>query len=90
MCNRCLSLLKMRVECVYIVFTLATIDDKAIGINGAFDLYAFTKMYLRAWVAQCVRQLDYLKTHTSLSPIPCGFATDFVNYKKVYSTPSRK
>jgi hypothetical protein len=26
--------------------------------------------------------LDYLTTHTSLSPIPCGFAPGFVNYKK--------
>jgi hypothetical protein len=26
--------------------------------------------------------LDYLTTHTSLSPIRCGFAPDFVNYKK--------
>jgi len=26
--------------------------------------------------------LDYLTTRTSLSPIRCGFATGFVNYKK--------
>jgi hypothetical protein len=26
--------------------------------------------------------LDYLTTHTSLSPIWCGFAPGFVNYKK--------
>jgi len=26
--------------------------------------------------------LDYLTTHTSLSPIQCGFAPGFVNYKK--------
>jgi hypothetical protein len=26
--------------------------------------------------------LDYLTTHTSLSPIPRGFAPGFVNYKK--------
>jgi len=26
--------------------------------------------------------LDYLTTHTSLSPIRCGFAPGFVNYKK--------
>jgi hypothetical protein len=32
-------------------------------------------------VAQCVRKLDYLTTHTSLSPIRCGFAPGFVNYK---------
>jgi hypothetical protein len=29
--------------------------------------------------------LDYLTTHTSLSPIRRGFALDFVNYKKVAS-----
>jgi hypothetical protein len=33
-------------------------------------------------VAQRVRWLDYLTTHTSLSPIRRGFAPDFVNYKK--------
>ena len=26
--------------------------------------------------------MDYLTTHTSLSPIRCGFAPSFVNYKK--------
>jgi hypothetical protein len=26
--------------------------------------------------------LDYLTTHTSLSPIRCGFAPSFINYKK--------
>ena len=36
----------------------------------------------RAQVAQWVRSLDYLTTHTSLSPIRCGFAFGFVNYKK--------
>ena len=36
----------------------------------------------RAWVAQWVRELVYLTTHTSLSPIRHGFAPDFVNYKK--------
>jgi len=34
-----------------------------------------------ARVAQWVRSLD-LATHTSLSPIRCGFAPGFVNYKK--------
>ena len=36
----------------------------------------------RAGVAQCVRQLDYLTTHTSLSPLRRGFESGFVNYKK--------
>ena len=39
-------------------------------------------MLSRAWVAQWVKWLDYLTTHTSLSPIRCGFAPGFVNYKK--------
>jgi len=35
--------------------------------------------------------LDYLTTHTSLSPIWREFAPGFVNYKKrVHSTCSRK
>jgi hypothetical protein len=33
-------------------------------------------------VAQCVRQLEYLITHTSLSPIRRGFAPGLGNYKK--------
>jgi hypothetical protein len=36
----------------------------------------------RAQVAQWVRYLDYLTTHTSLSPIRRGFVPSFVNYKK--------
>jgi hypothetical protein len=32
-------------------------------------------------MAQWVRWLDYLTTHTSLSPIRRGFAPGFVNYK---------
>ena len=35
-----------------------------------------------AGVAQWVRELDYLTTHTSLSPIRHGFTPGFVNYKK--------
>jgi len=35
--------------------------------------------------------LDYLTTHTSLSPIRRGFAPGFVNYKKrVHSTSTHK
>ena len=37
---------------------------------------------IRTRVAQWVRYLDYLTTHTSLSPIRCGFAPGFVNYEK--------
>ena len=36
----------------------------------------------RARMAQWVRSLDYLTTHTSLSPIRRGFTPGFVNYKK--------
>jgi hypothetical protein len=37
---------------------------------------------IRARVAQWVRKLDYLTTHTILSPIQRGFTPGFVNYKK--------
>ena len=37
---------------------------------------------MRAHVAQWVRYMDYLTTHTSLSPIQRGFAPGFVNYQK--------
>jgi len=48
------------------------------------------KMKKRARVAQWVRWLDYLTTHTSLSPIRRGFAPGFVNYKREHSTRNRK
>ena len=38
--------------------------------------------FSRTQVTQWVRYLDYLATHTSLSPIRRGFAPGFVNYKK--------
>jgi hypothetical protein len=45
------------------------------------DIYISSK-YIRARVAQWVRSLDSIATHTSLSPIRRGFAPGFVNYKK--------
>ena len=39
-------------------------------------------LLLGAWVAQWVRYLDSLTTHTSLLPIRRGFTPVFVNYKK--------
>jgi hypothetical protein len=51
-----------------------------------YQLYDETHNYdiiiKRARVAQWVRSLDYLTTHTSLSPIRHGFAPGFVSYKK--------
>ena len=44
-------------------------------------LYVFLWKW-RAQVAQWIRWLDYLTTHTSLSPIRHGFVPGFVNYKK--------
>jgi len=38
--------------------------------------------YTGARVAQWGRKLDYLATHTSLSPIRRGFAPGFLYYKK--------
>ena len=43
----------------------------------------YDKILGPGWLnAQCSMQLDYLTTHTSLSPIRRGFAPRFVNYKK--------
>ena len=44
--------------------------------------YCLIHSFIRARVVQWVRKLDYLTTHTSLSPIRRGFAPSFVNYKK--------
>ena len=47
-------------------------------------IYVYTSFFIfpRARVAQWVRMLNYLTTHTSLSPIRRGFAPGFVNCKK--------
>ena len=45
-------------------------------------VFSYFNHYSFNLVAQWVRQLDYLTTHTSLSPIRHGFAPGFVNYKK--------
>jgi len=42
--------------------------------------------YKRARAAQCVRWLDYLATHASLSPIRVGSRPAFYITKKVHST----
>jgi hypothetical protein len=63
--------------CNYINTTGATSGAGAANPSGAPE-----HIGVRARVAQWVRQLDYLTTHTSLSPIRRGFAPGFVNYKK--------
>jgi hypothetical protein len=60
-----------------------TITDFCIS-EYEFSLTCKTNidLSLQARMAQWVRSLDYLRTHTSLSPIQRGFAPGFVNYKK--------
>ena len=53
-----------------------------ISLSNLYDKTFITLRQYRARVAQYVRQLNNLTTHTSLSPIQHGFAPDFVNYKK--------
>jgi hypothetical protein len=50
--------------------------------NWQYSSPFFSLNLIRARVAQWVRKLDYLTTHTMLSPIQRGFAPGFVNYKK--------
>ena len=45
-------------------------------------VFSYFNHYSFNLVAQWVRQLDYLTTHISLSPIRHGFAPGLVNYKK--------
>jgi hypothetical protein len=42
----------------------------------------YVLLLINAGVRNSVSELDYLTTHTSLSPLRCGFAPGFVNYKK--------
>jgi hypothetical protein len=48
----------------------------------SYSCFVLTHLSKRARLAQWVGYLDYLTTYTSLSPIRCGFAPGFVNYKK--------
>ena len=51
------------------------------GVVSNISIYYYI-LESRARVAQWVKSLDYLTTHTSLSPLRRGFAPGFVNYKK--------
>ena len=52
-------------------------------VTLSYDDATFIYILFRARVAQWVRLLEYLTTHTSISPIWRGFAPGFVNGKKV-------
>ena len=58
------------------------IFQKGPILNSIPRVKTMFKLYSRARVAQCVRLLDYLTTHTSLSQIQRGFAPGCVNNKK--------
>ena len=62
-----------------ILLKVALNTKNLIWIFIWFSIFIFI---VRARVAQWVRWLDYLSTHTSLSPIQCEFVPCFVNYKK--------
>jgi len=47
-----------------------------------FILTRPTRLYSIYTAAIAIKELYYLTTHTSLSPIWLGFAPSFVNYKK--------
>ena len=53
-----------------------------ISLSNLYDKTFIILRQYRARVAQYVRQLNNLTTHTSLSPIQHGFAPGFVNYTK--------
>ena len=70
----------------YVEMTINTSIPKAKHIQDVGHFYfsnlVFTSYSNNKRVAQLVRQLDYLTTHTRLSPIRRGLASGFVNYKK--------
>ena len=52
-------------------------------VNGLFDFHSVQwKSTDSPWVAQWVRKLEYLTTHTSLSPILHGFAPGLCKLQK--------
>jgi hypothetical protein len=46
----------------------------AVIIDYPFDIFKLLSVLLRTRMVQRLRELEYLTTHTSLSPIRCGFA----------------
>ena len=53
-----------------------------LSLLAIFTLWVLRGQIARSRVAQWLRQLDYLATQTSLSPIRRGFAPGFLNYKR--------
>ena len=67
-----------------LLFKLNILEGKGEINTIQFIALVWSNVASNLWgahVAQWIRSLD-LTTHTSLSPIRCGFATSFVNYKK--------
>ena len=65
---------RMVVVCTFCVLTGSIVLPNHLEMLLLFN----TAVHLSAGLGR----LDYLTTHTSLSPIRRGFAPDFVNYKK--------
>jgi (2Fe-2S) ferredoxin len=55
-----------------------------MAFDYPLDIFKLFSVLLRAQMAQRLRELEYLTTHTSLSPIRCEVAPGFVYYKKVH------
>ena len=67
---------------VLVDIPLRMLDSWFIFVRNICPKKYFPSITRRVRVAQWVRQLDYLATHTSLSPIRRRFVPGFVNYKK--------
>jgi hypothetical protein len=91
-CYTCIWLLHMymTVTHVYDCYTCLWLLHMYMTVTHVYDCYtciwllallAWYRLFFGARVTQWVRSLD-LTAHTSLSPIRCGFASGFVNYKK--------
>ena len=72
------------VVCIRSLLFFVFINALQVAVSSQACLFADDCILYRprARVAQCVTQLDYLATRTSLSPIRRGLASGFVNYKK--------
>ena len=88
-CNYTTNAVHRKWKCIYIVLEWSLwyanswlSKFRPHGICHLNPCGTLIKCCKRVRVAQWVRYLDYLTTHTSLSPRRRGFAPCFVNYKK--------
>jgi len=86
-CYNCYVLTWIKDQLLTVTIQISVFDVNEWIIStllAIFQLYHRGQLHRwrRVWVGQRVKKLDYLTTHTTLSPIRRRFAPGFVDYKK--------